>query len=270
MRKFQKLMLSHRCVCVCAVIYIHMHINNSQKNSEPKNLTGFFKKDSHPEETTEIPCLPPQPLTSMLWSEVPSTININGCFFEGHQTQNSEDNIELGDGGTWPLWCGTSWDGCFWRTRYVVHIRNRPQYIRIIIDKRYYPSCIYINYIVSVSGIQWIIITSNWEIYVCNHGLIWMWIDDQENCWWDNIGTILVYIYVCTHIESHLMGNGFGDGSIGFLLSRDSNQMNVNFAWIGKVVITHRIRYPIFRRIQLRMAHDDLTGFDMAHICSYV
>ena len=36
-------------------------------------------------------------------------------FFEGRQTQNSEDNIELGDGGggTWPLWCGTSWDGCF-------------------------------------------------------------------------------------------------------------------------------------------------------------
>ena len=25
-----------------------------------------------------------------------------------------------GRGGTWPLWCGTSWDGCFfWRTRYV-------------------------------------------------------------------------------------------------------------------------------------------------------
>ena len=34
-------------------------------------------------------------------------------FLEGRQTQNSEDNIELGDGGTWPLWCGTSWDGCF-------------------------------------------------------------------------------------------------------------------------------------------------------------
>ena len=54
----------------------------------------------------------------MLWSEVPSIINRNGCFFAGHQTQNSEDNIELGDGGTWPVWCGTSWDGCFyWRTR---------------------------------------------------------------------------------------------------------------------------------------------------------
>ena len=143
--------------------------------------------------------------------------------------------------------CGVVLHGTavFWRTRYVVHIRNRQQYIRNIIGKRYYPSCMYINYIVSVSGIQWIIITSRWEMYVCNHGLIWMWTDDQENCWWDNIGTILVYIYVCSHIESHLMGNGFGDGSIGFLLSRDSNQMNVNFAWIGKVVITHRIRYPI-------------------------
>ena len=34
-------------------------------------------------------------------------------FLEGRQTQNSEDNIELGTGGTCPLWCGTSWDGCF-------------------------------------------------------------------------------------------------------------------------------------------------------------
>ena len=32
-------------------------------------------------------------------AEVPSIINRNGCFFEGRQTQNSEDNIELGDGG---------------------------------------------------------------------------------------------------------------------------------------------------------------------------
>ena len=51
------------------------------KNSEPKNLTGFFKKNSHPLETAEILCLPPQPPTSMLWSEVPSIINRNGCFF---------------------------------------------------------------------------------------------------------------------------------------------------------------------------------------------
>ena len=43
--------------------------------------TGFFKKNSHPQETTEIPCLPPQPPTSMLWSEVPNIINRNGCFF---------------------------------------------------------------------------------------------------------------------------------------------------------------------------------------------
>ena len=43
--------------------------------------TGFFKKNSHPQETTELPCLPPQPPTSMLWSEVPNIINRNGCFF---------------------------------------------------------------------------------------------------------------------------------------------------------------------------------------------
>ena len=40
-----------------------------------------LQKNSHPQETTEIPCLPPQPPTSMLWSEVPSIINRDGWFF---------------------------------------------------------------------------------------------------------------------------------------------------------------------------------------------
>ena len=81
MRKFQKLMLSHRCVCVY-VCWSTCISTTVKMNSEPKkNITGFFKKNSHPQETTEIPCLPPQPPTSMLWSEVPNIINRNGCFF---------------------------------------------------------------------------------------------------------------------------------------------------------------------------------------------
>ena len=42
----------------------------------------------------------------MLWSEVPSIINAKCFFFEGRQTQNSEDNIDLGDGGdmTFVVW----------------------------------------------------------------------------------------------------------------------------------------------------------------------
>jgi len=41
----------------------------------------------------------------------PSIINRNGCFFEGRQTQNSEDNIELGDGGdmTSVVWYFMGW-----------------------------------------------------------------------------------------------------------------------------------------------------------------
>ena len=81
--------------------------------------TGFFKKNSHPQETTEIPCLPPQPPTSMLWSEVPSIINRNGCFFwRPPNTKFRRQHWIGGRGVAWPLWCGTSWDGCFfWRTR---------------------------------------------------------------------------------------------------------------------------------------------------------
>ena len=82
-----------------------MRQNNKTHICIYNDHTGFFKKNSHPQETTEIPCLPPQPPASMLWSEVPSIINRNGCFFEVRQTQNSEDNIELGDGGGHDL-CG--------------------------------------------------------------------------------------------------------------------------------------------------------------------
>ena len=61
---------------------IDKHMNFGDNWVLHKNVdTGFFKKNSHPQETTEIPCLPPQPPTSMLWSKVPSIINRNGCLF---------------------------------------------------------------------------------------------------------------------------------------------------------------------------------------------
>ena len=133
MRKFQKLMLSHRCVCMCADLHPHAYEQQLKSDLHPhayqqqlkwtrkqKKLTGFFKKNSHPQETTEIPCLPPQPPTSMLWSEVPSIINRKGCFFwRPPNTKFRRQHWIGGRGGAWPLWCGTSWDGCFfWRTRY--------------------------------------------------------------------------------------------------------------------------------------------------------
>ena len=40
--------------------------------------------------------------------------------FEGRQTQNQKTTLNWGTEGTWRLWCGTSWDICFfWRTRYL-------------------------------------------------------------------------------------------------------------------------------------------------------
>ena len=74
---------------------------------------GEKKKTAiHRKPQRYIPCLPPQPPTSMLWSEVPSIINRNGCFWA---------TLNWGTWGTWPLWCGTSWDGvffCLLKTRY--------------------------------------------------------------------------------------------------------------------------------------------------------
>ena len=69
------------CVYVCWSTSTCISTKVKMNSEAKKNLTGFFKKNSHPQETTEIPCLPPQPPTSMLWSEVPNIINRNGCFF---------------------------------------------------------------------------------------------------------------------------------------------------------------------------------------------
>ena len=58
--------------------------NSTEDRPEKRNWDGNgkrrSKKNNHPQEITWIPCLPPQLPTSMLWSEVPSTINRNGWF----------------------------------------------------------------------------------------------------------------------------------------------------------------------------------------------
>ena len=74
--------------------------------------TGFFKKNSHPLETAEIPCLPPQPPTSMLWSEVPSIINRNGCFLlkaAEHKIQKTTLNWGTGGDMTSMVWYFMGW-----------------------------------------------------------------------------------------------------------------------------------------------------------------
>ena len=73
--------------------------------------SGFFKKNSHPQETTELPCLPPQPPTSVLWSEVPNIINRNGCFFwRPPNTQFRRQHWIGGRGGmTSAVWYFMGW-----------------------------------------------------------------------------------------------------------------------------------------------------------------
>ena len=62
--------------------------------------TGFFKKNSHPLETAEIPCLPPAtPNFNVVIGSAEHYQQKWLFFVEGRRAQNSEDNIELGDGG---------------------------------------------------------------------------------------------------------------------------------------------------------------------------
>ena len=79
---------------------------------------GFFKKTAIHRKPQRYPAYPRNPQLQCCDRKCRASSTEMAAFFEGRQTQNSEDNIELGDGGAWPLWCGTSWDGCFfWRTR---------------------------------------------------------------------------------------------------------------------------------------------------------
>ena len=72
---------------------------------------GFFKKNSHPQETTELPCLPPQPPISMLWSDVPNIINRNNYFFwRPPNTQFRRQHWIRGRGGmTSAVWYFMGW-----------------------------------------------------------------------------------------------------------------------------------------------------------------
>ena len=76
-------------ICIYNILYISIIFYN----------TGFCQKNSHPLETTEIPCLPPQRPTSMLWSEVASIINRNGCFFGRPPNTKFRRQHWIGDGG---------------------------------------------------------------------------------------------------------------------------------------------------------------------------
>ena len=121
--------------------------------------TGFFKKKSQPStgKKTEIPCLPPQPPTSMLWSEVPS------CFFWRPPNTKFRRQHWIGGRGdmtsVWPLWCGTvlhgmavffeelgmfGWD---WQMLGWIY-----QAFQTVAFEKSHPLCLAINWILSTMG----------------------------------------------------------------------------------------------------------------------
>ena len=80
---------------------------------------GSSKKTAIHRKPQSYPAYPRNPQLQCCDRKCRTSSTEMAVFFEGRQTHNSEDNIELGDGGAWPLRCGTSWDGCFfWRTRW--------------------------------------------------------------------------------------------------------------------------------------------------------
>ena len=82
-------------------------------------IPGSSKKTAIHRKPQSYPAYPRNPQLQCCDRKCRTSSTEMAVFFEGRQTHNSEDNIELGDGGAWPLRCGTSWDGCFfWRARW--------------------------------------------------------------------------------------------------------------------------------------------------------
>ena len=99
MRKFQKLMLSHRCVCMRADLHPHAYQQQLKWTRNQKNSPGSSKKTAIHRKPQRYPAYP-EPPTSMLWTEVPSIINRNGCFFlkaAKHKIQKT--TLNWGTGG---------------------------------------------------------------------------------------------------------------------------------------------------------------------------
>ena len=92
-------MLSHRCVYVCwsTSTYISTTI---KMNSEPKKTSpGSSKKTAIHRKPQRYPAYPRNPQLQCCDRKCRVSSTEMAVFFEGHQTQNSEGNIEVGDGG---------------------------------------------------------------------------------------------------------------------------------------------------------------------------
>ena len=75
-------------------------------NSEPKKTSpGSSKKTAIHRKPQRYPAYPRNPQLQCCDRKCRASSTEMAVFFEGRQTQNSEDNIELGDGGGHDL-CG--------------------------------------------------------------------------------------------------------------------------------------------------------------------
>ena len=92
-------------------------------NSEPKKTHRVLQKTAIHRKPQRYPAYPRNPQLQCCDRKCRASSTEMAVFFEGRQnTKFRRQHLIGGRGGAWPLWCGTSWDGCFfWRTRYQLY-----------------------------------------------------------------------------------------------------------------------------------------------------
>ena len=113
MRKFQKLMLSHRCVYVCWSTSTCIS-TTVKMNSEPKKTSpGSSKKTAIHRKPQRYPAYPRNPQLQCCDRKCRASSTEMAVFLKATKHKIQKATLKWGTGGAWPLWCGTSWDGCF-------------------------------------------------------------------------------------------------------------------------------------------------------------
>ena len=120
MRKFQKLMLSHRCVCMCADLHPHAYqqkLKWTRKQKKPHRV--LQKKQPSTGNHRDTLLTPATPNFNVVIGSAEHHQQKWLFFLKAAKHKIQKTTLNWGTGEAWPLWCGTSWDGCFfWRTRY--------------------------------------------------------------------------------------------------------------------------------------------------------
>ena len=86
---------------------------------KPSLIPGSSKKAAVHRKPQRYLAYPRNPQLQCCDRKCRASSTETAVFLKAAKHKIQKTTLNWGTGGTWPLWCGTSWDGCFFlRTRY--------------------------------------------------------------------------------------------------------------------------------------------------------